>query len=87
MEFKGLVLENPEENVLNQPVSKACNIKTPSAQSTVSWGTPLAPPYGLTSKDKEFGGTVYRPCTHMKHKQDKRNPLQNVRKYFSISKV
>ena len=80
LEFKGIVAEVPDENILNQPVTKvACNnVKTPSAHSTISWGTPLASAYGPTSKDIELGGTVFRPCTHMKHKQDQRHPQRNV---------
>ena len=79
MEFRGLVSQDAAENILNQPVTKENAIKSPSADSAVSWGTPLSPAYALTSKDIEVGGTVYRPCTHLQHRQNRNLQNRNVR--------
>ena len=78
LQFKGLVSELSEENILNKPLLKSKVPKSPSSQSPVSWGTPLDPPYILTKKDIEVGGTVFRPCTHLQHGGNRNLQQRNV---------
>ncbi|XP_076813809.1 calcyphosin-2-like [Clavelina lepadiformis] len=75
LELGEIVSDLTEEKVLEKPIKKRDIVNSPSPRSAVSWGTPLSPPYALTSDDVRFGGTVHRPCTHIRHKGVQNKPI------------
>nr|XP_039253532.1 calcyphosin-2-like [Styela clava] len=70
----------PESNnQVKNPVKTNQRLQTPDSRSTVSWGTGLSTPYHVSKQDLQFGGTVHRPCTHMRHKgQEMKQPQKNI---------
>lgn len=79
LQLDAIVGDHPEDRDLENPVVKYKTFHTPASKSTVSWGTPQSKPYALTKNDIEFGGTVYRPCTHIGHNRpNSRRQQRNV---------
>jgi len=78
LELATIIGDNPTDQKPDEPIDNEKSVFTPSSKSTVSWGTPVSNPYILNKKDIEFGGTVYRPCSHLKHRPNSRWQQRNV---------
>ena len=77
LQLEKLGPELKDVSTLLNPITKQRSILSPSAHSTVSWGTPSSVPHKLTSYDKH-GGTIHRPCSHIQHRGIKKKQERNV---------